>query len=81
MRPRIDTLITCLSFITEGILNPLVIFNSINVVVISGGGTMNREAACLGVPVYNIYAGPLGSEDRYLMEIGKLKLVKGIEIN
>ena len=48
-------------------------------VVISGGGTMNREAACLGVPVYSIYAGPLGSVDRHLMETGKLKLIKGIE--
>ena len=26
-------------------------------VVISGGGTMNREAAALGVPVYSIFRG------------------------
>jgi len=25
--------------------------------VVSGGGTMNREAAALGVPVYSIFAG------------------------
>ena len=29
--------------------------------VISGGGTMNREAAALGVPVYSIFRGKLGA--------------------
>ena len=28
--------------------------------VISGGGTMNREAAALGVPVYSIFRGKIG---------------------
>jgi uncharacterized protein len=28
--------------------------------VISGGGTMNREAAALGVPVYSIFRGTIG---------------------
>lgn len=45
-------------------------------IVISGGGTMNREAACLGVPVYSIYAGPLGAVDRYLMTSGRLGSVR-----
>ncbi len=44
-------------------------------IVISGGGTMNREAACLGVLVYSIYAGPLGAVDRHLIESGRLKLI------
>lgn len=43
---------------------------------ISGGGTMNREAACMGVPVYSIYRGPLGAVDRYLSQKGKLKLIE-----
>jgi predicted glycosyltransferase len=34
--------------------------------VISGGGTMNREAAALGVPVYSIFLGKSGAVDRYL---------------
>ena len=34
--------------------------------VISGGGTMNREAAALGVPVYSIFRGKIGAVDRYL---------------
>lgn len=44
--------------------------------VISGGGTMNREAACLGVPVYSVYRGPLGAVDRYLAQQGKLIMLQ-----
>lgn len=47
--------------------------------VISGGGTMNREAAALGVPVVSIYQGPLGSVDRHLINTGKLMHVSSIE--
>jgi predicted glycosyltransferase len=43
--------------------------------VISGGGTMNREAAALGVPVYSIFRGKLGAVDRYLAEHGRLTLI------
>jgi len=43
--------------------------------VISGGGTMNREAAALGVPVYSIFRGKLGSVDGYLAETGHLVLL------
>jgi predicted glycosyltransferase len=41
--------------------------------VISGGGTMNREAAALGVPVYSIFRGLLGAVDRFLA--GEQRLV------
>jgi hypothetical protein len=44
--------------------------------VISGGGTMNREAAALGVPVYSIFRGPIGDVDRYLAEKGRLILIE-----
>ena len=44
--------------------------------VISGGGTMNREAAALGVPVYSIFRGPLGAVDRDLAEKGRLILLQ-----
>ena len=40
--------------------------------VISGGGTMNREAAALGVPVYSIFRGKLGAIDRMLEQEGRL---------
>src|SRR5262249_14089051 len=40
--------------------------------VISGGGTMNREAAALGVPVYSVFRGRIGAVDRYLSRTGRL---------
>ena len=47
--------------------------------VISGGGTMNREAAALGVPVYSIFKGKIGDVDNYLSQSGRLVLVDNIE--
>jgi len=47
--------------------------------VISGGGTMNREAAALGVPVYSIFRGVIGAVDRYLAENGRLVLLTDVE--
>jgi len=47
--------------------------------VISGGGTMNREAAALDVPVYSIFRGHLGAVDRYLAEQGRLTLLESVE--
>jgi predicted glycosyltransferase len=44
--------------------------------LISGGGTMNREAAALGIPVYSIFRGPTGSVDRQLEREGRLVMVK-----
>lgn len=44
--------------------------------VISGGGTMNREAAALGIPVYSIFRGTLGAVDRYLADRGSLVLIE-----
>lgn len=43
--------------------------------VLGGGGTINREAACLGVPVYSFYRGPLGAVDRYLADTDRLRLL------
>jgi uncharacterized protein len=47
--------------------------------VISGGGTMNREAAALGVPVYSIFRGQTGAVDRYLADSGRLVLLESLE--
>ena len=47
--------------------------------VISGGGTMNREAAALGVPVYSIFRGKIGAVDRYLASSGRLTLLTSVE--
>ena len=47
--------------------------------VVSGGGTMNREAAALGVPVYSIFRGEIGAVDRYLANSQRLVLLESSE--
>lgn len=44
--------------------------------VISAGGTMNREAAVLGVPTWTTFAGELGAVDRWLVEQGRMKVLE-----
>jgi predicted glycosyltransferase len=41
--------------------------------VISAGGTMNREAVALGTPVYTTYGGRLGAVDEALIRDGRLQ--------
>src|SRR3954454_21350124 len=41
--------------------------------VVSAGGTMNREAVALGVPVYTTYGGRLGGVDEELIRRGRLR--------
>ena len=47
--------------------------------VVSGGGTMNREAAALGVPVYSIFRGKIGAIDQFLSNKGRLTLLESVE--
>jgi len=47
--------------------------------VVSGGGTMNREAAALDVPVYSTFRGKIGAVDRYLSQAGRLVLLESAE--
>jgi uncharacterized protein len=47
--------------------------------VVSGGGTMNREAAALAVPVYSIFRGAIGAVDRDLSAQGRLVLIESLE--
>lgn len=47
--------------------------------VVSGGGTMNREAAALGVPVYSIFRGKTGAVDRMLEKEGRLTMVRSVD--
>jgi uncharacterized protein len=44
--------------------------------LVSAGGTMNREAAVLGTPVWSIFEGRLGAVDRLLVEQGRLRLLR-----
>ena len=43
--------------------------------VISAGGTINREAAALGVPAFSIYAGQWASVDEELVKEGRLQRI------
>ncbi len=44
--------------------------------VISGGGTMVREAAVLGVPAYSFFRGRTGNVDKWLEDEGRLVLLR-----
>jgi len=48
-------------------------------VVISGGGTMNREAALLGTPVYSVFSGRRGAVDEWLAQQGRLRWLSRVE--
>ena len=41
--------------------------------VVSAGGTMNREAVALGTPVYTTFEGRLGAVDEQLIAEGRLR--------
>ncbi len=41
--------------------------------VVSAGGTMNREAVALGTPVWTTFAGRIGAVDEGLIEDGRLR--------
>jgi predicted glycosyltransferase len=47
--------------------------------VISAGGTMNREAVALGVPVYTTFEGRLGAVDERLIGEGRLRKLGAAE--
>jgi predicted glycosyltransferase len=42
-------------------------------VVVSAGGSMNREAAVLGVPTWTTFAGTMGAVDRMLIQTGRMR--------
>jgi predicted glycosyltransferase len=44
--------------------------------VVSAGGTMNREAVALGTPVYTLFAGRLGGVDEELVRTGRLRVLR-----
>lgn len=45
-------------------------------VVVSAGGTMNREAVALGTPVYTTFAGRIGGVDERLVDEGRLRVLR-----
>jgi uncharacterized protein len=44
--------------------------------VVSAGGTMNREAVALGTPVYTTFAGRMGGVDERLIADGRLAVLR-----
>ena len=44
--------------------------------VVSAGGTMNREAVALGTPVYTTFTGRLGAVDEFLVDDGRLEALE-----
>ncbi|HSZ06807.1 MAG TPA: DUF354 domain-containing protein [Solirubrobacteraceae bacterium] len=44
--------------------------------VISAGGTMNREAVALGTPVYTTFQGRMGAVDKRLIDEGRLRMLR-----
>jgi uncharacterized protein len=45
-------------------------------VLVSAGGTMNREAAVLGTPVWSMFEGRLGAVDEMLVRQGRLHILR-----
>jgi hypothetical protein len=47
--------------------------------VVSAGGTMNREAVALGTPVYTTFQGRLGAVDERLIDERRLRMLASVE--
>jgi predicted glycosyltransferase len=47
--------------------------------VVSAGGTMNREAVALGTPVYTTFGGTLGAVDERLIAEGRLRELRSAD--
>jgi uncharacterized protein len=47
--------------------------------VVSAGGTMNREAVALGTPVFTVFEGRLGAVDERLIAEGRLRRLRSAE--
>jgi predicted glycosyltransferase len=48
--------------------------------VVSAGGTMNREAVALGTPVYTTFSGRLGAVDELLVREGRLRTLTSADV-
>ena len=47
--------------------------------VVSAGGTMNREAVALGTPVFTTFEGRLGAVDEHLIATGRLHQLTSVD--
>jgi uncharacterized protein len=70
-------------FASGKMMIPIHVVDGLNLIwfsdlVISGGGTMNREAAALNVPVYSTFRGKIGVVDHYLVDQGRMVLIESV---
>jgi predicted glycosyltransferase len=65
-------------FIIERAIDGLDLASNVDLLV-SGGGTMNREAALLGTPVYSIFAGKQGALDAAMEKSEQIVFIRRIE--
>jgi predicted glycosyltransferase len=70
----------CERFSSDNLIAPRVALDGANLIaasdlVISAGGTMNRESAALGVPAATVYAGRWAAVDEELVREGRLKRI------
>jgi uncharacterized protein len=47
--------------------------------LVSAGGTMNREAAVLGTPAWTIFEGRMGGVDEMLIRQGRLRVLRDLD--
>ena len=47
--------------------------------LVSAGGSMNREAAALGTPVWTIFEGRMGAVDERLVAEGRLRVLRDVD--
>jgi uncharacterized protein len=47
--------------------------------LVSAGGSMNREGAALGTPVWSMFEGRLGGVDEQLVREGRLRLLRDVD--
>ena len=71
-RRLVQTLELPAVIVTEGAVDAQSLIAASDLVV-SAGGSMNREAVALGVPVYTTYGGRLGGVDESLIKSGRLR--------
>jgi len=48
-------------------------------IVVSGGGTLNREAVALGTPAYTVFQGVMGAVDKRLIAEGRLRQLTSVD--
>jgi len=63
------------AFVIEKAVNGLDLAVNVDLLV-SGGGTMNREAVLLGTPVYSIFAGKQGALDAAMELCGQITFIR-----